>query len=544
MEDNDDKKEPNMDKNIKVNEKKELNKEKKKEKNEKNEPDLEKNLIINLKYRIIKKIGKGGFAKVYHVENIFDEKEYAMKVFFPGKDSVIIQKNIIKETKILKMLSGKNNSYVLKCYENGNFQSEDKINRYYFVINYAEKGDLYNYVKINNGLGEKFGKLIFKKILEGIQFCHDSNICHLDIKIANILLDDNYNPIINDFGISRIISLNNNNKEPIPMRGTKGTKYMMCPQMFEGDIYYGIDADIFALGVLLNELVFNERAFKQSDDDIYQDIKDKNYDKFWERSEKIEKEYGRSKEFKDLYVKMVSYLPKERPEIKDILNDPWLDEINVLIKYYPDEYKKLEQDFIKFMSGIKQKIDGTNHITVKSPQNQKKEEDKKIKTKAISSNKRKIFFGYNLVPKKLNTKRMFKYSIKILGNTNVVKFMNDLAYQISDIYEDRCLIEVTEDKLKFKIIIEESEIEIEKEEERIEQNKENEENKENEKDDKNQEVEEIEDEIEENDCIMEVKIFESGMDEYLLTFEKVKGELNTFYENFLKIQDIVKNMFE
>ena len=315
------------------------------------------------------------------------------------------------------------------------------------------------------------------------------------------------------------------------MRGTKGTKYMMCPQMFEGDIYYGIDADIFALGVLLNELVFNERAFKQSDDDIYQDIKDKNYDKFWERSEKIEKEYGRSKEFKDLYVKMVAYKPEERPKIEDILNDPQLDEINVLIKYYPDEYKKLEQDFIKFMSGIKQKIDGTNHITVKSPQNQKKEEDKKIKTKAISSNKRKIFFGYNLVPKKLNTKRMFKYSIKILGNTNVVKFMNDLAYQISDIYE-------------FKIIIEESEIEIEKEEERIEQNKENEENKENEKDDKNQEVEEIEDEIEENDCIMEVKIFESGMDEYLLTFEKVKGELNTFYENFLKIQDIVKNMFE
>ena len=139
---------------------------------------------------------------------------------------------------------------------------------------------------------------------------------------------------------------------------------------------------------------------------------------------------------------------------------------------------------------------------------------------------------------------MFKYSIKILGNTNVVKFMNDLVNRIVDIYKDSCLIESATDKLKFKIIIEESEIEIEKEEERIEQNKENEENKENEKDDKNQEVEEIEDEIEENDCIMEVKIFESGMDEYLLTFEKVKGELNTFYENFLKIQDIVKNMFE
>ena len=53
-------------------------------------------------------------------------------------------------------------------------------------MDFAEKGDLLHYIFINDGLGEKFGKFLFKKILEGIQFCHNCNVCHFDIKVANI----------------------------------------------------------------------------------------------------------------------------------------------------------------------------------------------------------------------------------------------------------------------------------------------------------------------------------------------------------------------
>ena len=42
-----------------------------------------------------------------------------------------------------------------------------------------------------------------------------------------------------------------------------------------------------------------------------------------------------SKEFKNLYVRMIAYEPKERPSIQEVLNDPWFDEINVLIQYDP-----------------------------------------------------------------------------------------------------------------------------------------------------------------------------------------------------------------
>ena len=68
------------------------------------------------------------------------------------------------------MLSKKNNSYVLKLYDQGTFQTEDKIERLYFVVDYSEKRDLYQYVKASNGFGERYGKLMFKKIIEGIHF--------------------------------------------------------------------------------------------------------------------------------------------------------------------------------------------------------------------------------------------------------------------------------------------------------------------------------------------------------------------------------------
>ena len=62
----------------------------------KEEPDLDKDLIINGKYKIQYKLGKGGFGKVYLVKNIIDDKNYALKVLLKKK----IQKKIRKISKM------------------------------------------------------------------------------------------------------------------------------------------------------------------------------------------------------------------------------------------------------------------------------------------------------------------------------------------------------------------------------------------------------------------------------------------------------------
>ena len=499
------------------------------------EPDLQENLVINNKYQIQYKLGKGGFGKVYLVRNIEDDKKYAMKVLLQKRTSKIEIEEFYREIKILKELHNLNNSYFLNVYEDGRFITEDKLERLYFTMDYEEKGDLYHYVKINHGLGEKFGRYIFKKILKGIQFCHDNNYCHFDIKLGNILLNNKFNPIINDFGLSLQLKLEGK-KNLSRFRGKRGTKSMMCPQMFEpGTSYNGLDADIFALGVLLFRLVTGEHGFVSADNASYNDIKFKNETNFWE---KITKVYGidnLTPEFKKLYLSMVAYNPKERPLIPDILlKNPWINEL----KKNPEEYKKLEIEYIDFMNGLEKQINQKNRSKIEIPEKKEEEEEKKVTRSFLSSNEKKYFI--NLTPKKIKDKRNYKYYIELIGYMNANDFMNSLINEIKKAYDDGCDINTDKEKLKFEITFINAE-----DEEEDDEVKEDEKEK-NEKKEADEEIDEVE-VFKSNlkECIMNVKLYADGNNEYLLCFEKNQGDLEEFYENFLKIKEIISkgNLF-
>ena len=484
------------------------------EEEKKEEPDLDKELIINEKYKILYKLGKGGFSKVYLVQNIHDGKNYALKVLLQKRNTERHKNNFQKEINVLKDLYKLNNSYILKLYDDGKFITEDQIERLYFVVDYTEKGDLYYYLKINGGLGEKFSKILFKKILEGIQFCHDNNICHFDIKVQNILLDGKFNPIINDFGSCKKIK-NTDTDELMEYKGTRGTKIVMCPQMFEeGKTYNGIDADIYALGVVLFYLVLGKSCFKNANDDSYKNIKDKNYENYWNT---ITHTNELSNEFKNLFVRMVAYNPEERPRIKEILSeDPWLNELNVLLEKNPEEYKKLENEYISLMTKLEEKINEMLKVEIQAEENKGEE---KPKTRGISFDESKKYF-INLTPKKIKDKRNYKYYIQIKGYVNPNDFMNLLLNEIKEAFDTKCLLQTDEEELKFKITFLNEDDEEENDEE----------------------VEEEEDIR--KDCIMKVKLYNNENNEYLLCFDKCQGDLEEFYENFLKIKNIIQDIFK
>ena len=189
-----------------------------------------------------------------------------------------------------------------------------------------------------------------------MKYCHSENICHLDLKDANILLDDKYNPIINDFGLSQ--NIYDQDGQINKITGKIGTPYIRCPEMFEEQVYYnGIDADIFSLGVLLFKLVFGIRGFLNAEHHSYNDIKNKNYEHYWERFKKsIEvRQLKLSPEFKNLYLRMVAYESSERPRIDEILNDPWLGEINnwLVCIMEANMYECNENEFILSFEKIK-----------------------------------------------------------------------------------------------------------------------------------------------------------------------------------------------
>ena len=466
---------------------------------EKNElkTEIDRNTVVNNRFIIQNEIKKGGYGKIYLVTDIKGENKYALKVLLLEKTSQIEIDNFQHEIEILRKLYKKENSYVLKLYDSGVLLTKNNLTTNYFIVDYAEKGDLHLYLKNSNGgFGEKYAKILFKKILEGIQFCHEKNICHFDIKVANILLDEKYNPIINDFGLSQEIESNGKINQ---FSGLRGTRYMMCPQMFEeGKTYNGIDADIFSLGVLLYQLVTSGRGFLNVNRNSYQNIKDKKYEKYWEKNFRSEE---LSDEFKHLFIRMVAYEPSERPRIKDILKDSWFEEINNLLKNKKEEYEKLEQKYIQYMKKIEDKIHNQNEDIIEiKPKNEENQEKGAIK--GISFDDKEQIFDESMEPKKLKENKKLKYFLKIKGYINPINFMSSLFYKIIQNYDkDEIYLEASKTKLAFKIIFE------------------------------NEDGEE---------GVMKIKLYESEYNDYILSFNKTKGNIEIFYDNFLKIKEIIK----
>ena len=111
--------------------------------------------------------------------------------------------------------------------------------------------------------------------------------------------------------------------------------------------YNGEKVDIFSLGAILFSLRVCSFGFISSDsekgDKFYHDIKCKNYKLYWQEvGLKINGIKDLSKGFKDLYLSMVAFNPRDRPSIEEIYNHPWMRELK-------DEkiYAEYEKNLIK-----------------------------------------------------------------------------------------------------------------------------------------------------------------------------------------------------
>ena len=109
-----------------------------------------------------------------------------------------------------------------------------------------------------------------------------------------------------------------------------GTQQYAAPEILARHPYNGFKSDIFSLGQLLFNLVNGIFGFDSArNTDIYYNlIMLRNYDGYWhnQRFQNL----NLSNNFKDLYLRMVSFEPNERPTIEEILNSSWLQDINNL----------------------------------------------------------------------------------------------------------------------------------------------------------------------------------------------------------------------
>lgn len=214
------------------------------------------NIIIDNKYYIKAKKGEGGYSHVFLVKDKETKKEYAAKIITKTSN---MSKNELNICNIIK--NQIHNPYIIDFITNGvgPIKRGKKVSSKfeYYIFGYASKGDLWKYIS-QGGFEEKYSKIIFKKILEGVQALHKNKICHRDIKPHNILLDDNFNPKICDFGFSTLLK----GGDSVKLHEIVGTTIFKAPQMYLKNVSYnGIKADIFSLGVTLFTLVTNKPCF-------------------------------------------------------------------------------------------------------------------------------------------------------------------------------------------------------------------------------------------------------------------------------------------
>ncbi len=258
-------------------------------------------------YTLGKELGKGCFAVVRLGINKINKKKYAIKIY--SKISLFDnqKKTIIKnEISILKKINHEN---IMKMYE-----VIDTPNNLYLVLEYINGISLLQYIKNTpeHKINEKKCKILFYQIVKGINYCQLKNICHRDIKLENILLLDNSNIKIIDFGFGIITNKNTYHKFFC------GTPSYMAPEVINKEKYIAQFYDIWSLGILLYTMLCGFFPFFGSNEkELFEKINDGNYDLPNFISDKGKK----------LIKKILVFKPKDRPSTEEILLDEWFEDL-------------------------------------------------------------------------------------------------------------------------------------------------------------------------------------------------------------------------
>ena len=123
-------------------------------------------------------------------------------------------------------------------------------------------GELFSYIQEEGPFSEPLCRYYFKQLIKGIYYLHSKGFAHRDLKPQNILLDENYNLKIIDFGF--ICSLQGKGGTGFNTSRV-GTPGYMAPELLSNKSYQGHVVDLFSLGVILFVMYVGRPPFSVAD---------------------------------------------------------------------------------------------------------------------------------------------------------------------------------------------------------------------------------------------------------------------------------------
>uniref|UniRef100_A0A8C0E9K8 non-specific serine/threonine protein kinase n=1 Tax=Bubo bubo TaxID=30461 RepID=A0A8C0E9K8_BUBBB len=207
----------------------------------------------NLKHRyeFLETLGKGTYGKVKKARER-SGKLVAIKSI--RKDKIKDEQDLVHIRREIEIMSSLNHPHIIAVHEV--FENSSKI---VIVMEYASKGDLYDYISERQRLTEQEARHFFRQVVSAIYYCHKNGIVHRDLKLENILLDANGNIKIADFGLSNVY------QQDKLLQTYCGSPLYASPEIINGRPYKGPEVDSWSLGVLLYILVHGTMPFDGHD---------------------------------------------------------------------------------------------------------------------------------------------------------------------------------------------------------------------------------------------------------------------------------------
>lgn len=259
--------------------------------------------LLHGKYELGRLLGHGTFAKVFHARNLQSGKSVAMKVV--GKEKVIkvgMMEQIKREISVMKMVK---HPHIVELHEV--MASKSKI---YFAMELVRGGELFS--KIARGrLREDAARVYFQQLISAVDFCHSRGVYHRDLKPENLLLDDDGNLKVTDFGLSAFAE---HLKQDGLLHTTCGTPAYVAPEVIGKKGYDGSKADLWSCGVILYVLLAGFLPFQ--DDNLVA-----MYRKIYRGDFKCPPWF--SPEARRLVTKLLDPNPSSRITISKVMDSSW-----------------------------------------------------------------------------------------------------------------------------------------------------------------------------------------------------------------------------
>lgn len=218
--------------------------------------EKKKNYVLQGRYELGRVLGYGNFGRVHAARDLRTGRGVAVKVVAKDKvERAGMSEQMKREIAVMKMVSHPN---IVELHEV--MATRSKI---YLALELVRGGELFARVSRAGRLREDVARRYFRQLVSAVDFCHGRGVYHRDLKPENLLLDEQGNLKVVDFGLS---ALADHARADGLLHTLCGTPGYAAPEVLRDKGYDGAKADIWSCGVILFVLLAGSLPFP--DDNI------------------------------------------------------------------------------------------------------------------------------------------------------------------------------------------------------------------------------------------------------------------------------------